>query len=66
MARFDPSRPDAIGQAGTLNNAVLTMAAGAAGLTQVYDAAAVERLNGLGTRLRDRLTRSRRRRPPSR
>ena len=35
MARFDPSQPDAIPHAGTFNNAVLTMAAGAAGLTQV-------------------------------
>jgi glutamate-1-semialdehyde 2,1-aminomutase len=55
MGRFDPSRPDAIPHAGTFNNAVLTMAAGVAGLTRVYDAAAVERLNGLGDRLRDRL-----------
>jgi glutamate-1-semialdehyde 2,1-aminomutase len=31
------------------------MAAGAAGLTGVYTAEAVERLNGLGDRLRDRL-----------
>jgi glutamate-1-semialdehyde 2,1-aminomutase len=31
------------------------MAAGAAGLTQVYTASEVERLNGLGDRLRDRL-----------
>jgi glutamate-1-semialdehyde 2,1-aminomutase len=55
MGRFDPSRPDAIPHAGTFNNAVLTMAAGLAGLTRVYDADAVERLNGLGDRLRDRL-----------
>ncbi len=55
MGRLDPSRPDAIPHAGTFNNAVLTMAAGAAGLTRVYDADAVERLNGLGDRVRDRL-----------
>jgi glutamate-1-semialdehyde 2,1-aminomutase len=55
MQRFDPSRPDALPHAGTFNNAVLTMAAGAAGLTQVYTAAEVERLNRLGDRLRDRL-----------
>jgi len=55
MSRFDPSRPDALPHAGTFNNAVLTMAAGAAGLTQVYDADAVARLNALGDRLRDRL-----------
>src|SRR5581483_11941565 len=36
MSRFDPSRPDALPHAGTFNNAVLTMAAGAAGL-RVYD-----------------------------
>jgi len=55
MGRFDPSRPDALPHAGTFNNAVLTMAAGVAGLTRVYTAAEVERLNGLGDRLRDRL-----------
>ena len=55
MRRFDPSRPEALPHAGTFNNAVLTMAAGAAGLTQVYTASEVERLNGLGDRLRDRL-----------
>ncbi len=55
MGRFDPSRPDALPHAGTFNNAVLTMAAGAAGLTQVYTEAEVMRLNDLGDRLRDRL-----------
>jgi glutamate-1-semialdehyde 2,1-aminomutase len=55
LARFDPSRPDALPHAGTFNNSVLTMAAGAVGLTQVYTAGEVERLNGLGDRLRDRL-----------
>jgi glutamate-1-semialdehyde 2,1-aminomutase len=54
MQRFDPSRPDALPHAGTFNNAVLTMAAGAAGLA-VYTQAEVDRLNGLGDRLRDRL-----------
>ena len=55
MSRFDPARPDALPHAGTFNNAVLTMAAGVAGLTRVYTAAEVQRLNGLGDRLRDRL-----------
>jgi glutamate-1-semialdehyde 2,1-aminomutase len=55
MQRFDPTRPQPLPHAGTFNNAVLTMAAGAAGLTQVYTAAEVERLNALGDRLRDRL-----------
>ena len=55
MARFDPTREDALPHAGTFNNAVLTMAAGAAGLTQVYTEPEVKRLNALGDRLRDRL-----------
>ena len=57
LGRFDPSRPDAFQHAGTFNNAVLTMAAGAAGLTRVWTADEVARLNGLGDRLRDRLNR---------
>ena len=39
----------------TFNNDVLTMAAGAAGLTQVLTDDEIGRLNGLGDRLRDRL-----------
>src|SRR4051812_4334365 len=55
LARFDPSRPDAFQHAGTFNNAVLTMAAGVAGLTRVYTPDEIARLNRLGDRLRDRL-----------
>jgi glutamate-1-semialdehyde 2,1-aminomutase len=55
MERFDPSRPDAFQHAGTFNNAVLTMAAGAAGLTKVLTPAEIARLNGLGDVLRERL-----------
>ena len=55
MSRFDPSRPGSLPHAGTFNNAVLTMAAGAAGLTRVYTDTEIGRLNGLGDRLRDRL-----------
>src|SRR5260221_1079284 len=36
MALFDPSRPGALPHAGTFNNNVASMAAGHAGLTQVY------------------------------
>ena len=54
MSRFDPARRDALPHAGTFNNAVLTMAAGAAGL-EVYGENEVTRLNELGDRLRDRL-----------
>ena len=55
MRRFDPSRPDALQHGGTFNNDVLTMAAGAAGLTQVLTDAEITRLNDLGDRLRQRL-----------
>jgi glutamate-1-semialdehyde 2,1-aminomutase len=55
MIRFDPSREDAFQHAGTFNNAVLTMAAGAAGLTKVYTRYEVARLNGVGDVLRERL-----------
>jgi glutamate-1-semialdehyde 2,1-aminomutase len=55
MSRFDPSRPDALQHGGTFNNDVLTMAAGAAGLTRVLTPREIERLNGFGDRLRDRL-----------
>jgi glutamate-1-semialdehyde 2,1-aminomutase len=40
---------------GTFNNDVLTMAAGAAGLTRALTDADLSRLNALGDRLRDRL-----------
>jgi glutamate-1-semialdehyde 2,1-aminomutase len=55
MRRFDPSRPDALQHGGTFNNDVLTMAAGAAGLTKVLTEPEIRRLNDLGDRLRDRL-----------
>lgn len=55
MRRFDPSQPDALQHGGTFNNDVLTMAAGAAGLTQVLTDGELRRLNQLGDRLRERL-----------
>ena len=54
MQRFDPRRPDALGHAGTFNNNVLSMAAGLAGLQQLWTPAAVEALNRRGERLRER------------
>jgi glutamate-1-semialdehyde 2,1-aminomutase len=54
MGRFDPSRPDALPHGGTFNNDVLTMAAGTAAHNLVT-AKEIDRLNGLGDRLRDRL-----------
>jgi glutamate-1-semialdehyde 2,1-aminomutase len=56
MELFDPTRADALPHAGTFNNNVLTMAAGLAGLTQIYTPAAAEALNASGDRLRERLT----------
>jgi glutamate-1-semialdehyde 2,1-aminomutase len=55
MERFDPARPDALQHAGTFNNAVLTMAAGAAGLTKVLTRDEIARLNALGDGLRERV-----------
>jgi glutamate-1-semialdehyde 2,1-aminomutase len=55
MERFDPARAGALPHAGTFNNAVLTMAAGAAGLTQVLTPDEIARLNALGDGLRERI-----------
>ena len=55
MQRLDPTRPDGLTHSGTYNNNVLTMAAGIAGLEQVYTPQAAERLNASGDRLRIRL-----------
>ncbi len=54
MERFDPRRPDALGHAGTFNNNVLTMAAGLAGLRELWTPAAIETLNRRGDALRER------------
>jgi glutamate-1-semialdehyde 2,1-aminomutase len=55
MQRLDPTRTDGLTHSGTYNNNVLTMAAGIAGLEQVYTPEAAERLNASGDRLRARL-----------
>ena len=52
MRRFDPLQPDALAHAGTFNNNVFTRAAGAAGLRDVYTAAAALALNARGDALR--------------
>jgi glutamate-1-semialdehyde 2,1-aminomutase len=57
MERYDPSRPDAFAHAGTFNNNVLSMAAGLAGLEQVYTPDAAVALNARGDDLRGRLNR---------
>jgi glutamate-1-semialdehyde 2,1-aminomutase len=55
MARYDPSRADAVSHAGTFNNNVISMAAGLTGLRELYTPAAADRLNAAGDRLRERL-----------
>ena len=55
MDRFDPRRPDALPHAGTFNNNVLTMAAGYAGLTELFTPEAAAALNARGEALRARL-----------
>jgi glutamate-1-semialdehyde 2,1-aminomutase len=55
MARFDPARPDAFAHAGTFNNNVTTMAAGLAGLTQVFTPEASVALSRSGESLKQRL-----------
>jgi glutamate-1-semialdehyde 2,1-aminomutase len=55
MDLFDPRRADALPHAGTFNNNVLTMAAGLAGLTDVYTPEAALALNARGETLRGRL-----------
>lgn len=54
MAQFDP-RHGHLSHAGTFNNNVLTMAAGIAGLEQVYTREAALHLNDRGDRLRGQL-----------
>jgi glutamate-1-semialdehyde 2,1-aminomutase len=55
MEHYDPRRQGALPHAGTFNNNVLSMAAGVAGLTQVFTAAAAEALFARGEALRDAL-----------
>lgn len=57
MSRYDPGRSGALQHAGTFNNNVLSMAAGATGLREVYTAAAAEKLSARGDRLRADLNR---------
>jgi glutamate-1-semialdehyde 2,1-aminomutase len=55
MRRFDPLQPDALAHAGTFNNNVFTMAAGVAGLRDVYTPSAAVALSARGDALRGRL-----------
>ncbi|MGD9703317.1 MAG: aspartate aminotransferase family protein [Acidimicrobiia bacterium] len=55
MDQFDPTLPGALGHAGTFNNNVLTMAAGAAALSRVFTPDAARALTATGDRLRGTL-----------
>lgn len=55
MDIFDPRRPDSIKHAGTFNNNVLTMAAGRAGLEQVFTPERAQQLHVTGYKLCKRL-----------
>ena len=55
MRVFDPREPGAISHSGTFNNNTLVMAAGYAGLSQVFTPEACIEFNELGTWLREKL-----------
>ncbi|MEU9888885.1 aminotransferase class III-fold pyridoxal phosphate-dependent enzyme [Sphaerisporangium sp. NPDC051011] len=55
MAMYDPSRSGGLSHPGTFNNNTLTMAAGAAGLREVWTPEVAYEHNRNGDRLRDRL-----------
>ncbi len=55
MRRFDPSAPDPIPHSGTYNNNVLSMAAGAAGLSKVFLPETADTLSATGETLKSRL-----------
>jgi glutamate-1-semialdehyde 2,1-aminomutase len=57
MDQFDPRRPDATPHAGTFNNNVVSMAAGAAGLSKLYTPDVAREMNARGDRLRGQLNR---------
>jgi glutamate-1-semialdehyde 2,1-aminomutase len=58
MARYDPRRFDAWPHAGTFNNNVLSMAAGAAGLSRIFTPEAADALFERGEAVRSRLNRA--------
>lgn len=55
MSLFDPRSPDALAHAGTFNNNVLTMAAGRAGLEQVFTPERATQSHFRGDGLRQKL-----------
>lgn len=57
LASYDPRNPTSLPHSGTFNNNTLTMAAGYAGLSQIYTNVANRELNMLGDELREALVR---------
>lgn len=55
MDRYDPSKPGGFAHAGTFNNNVMSMAAGAVGLREIYTPEAARKLNAAGESLKERL-----------
>jgi len=55
MERYDPSKPGSLAHAGTFNNNVMSMAAGAVGLREVYTPDAARALSAAGETLKQRL-----------
>lgn len=57
MGAFDPARGGTLTHGGTFNNNVVTMAAGAAAMTELLDASTLDALFARGTALRERIAR---------
>jgi len=55
MDRYDPTKPGSLAHAGTFNNNVMSMAAGAVGLREIYTPDAARKLNASGESLKERL-----------
>jgi len=55
MERYDPTKPGSLAHAGTFNNNVMSMAAGAVGLREVYTPDAARTLSAAGESLKQRL-----------
>ncbi|HLJ22184.1 MAG TPA: aminotransferase class III-fold pyridoxal phosphate-dependent enzyme [Stellaceae bacterium] len=58
MDRYDPTKPGSLAHAGTFNNNVMSMAAGAVGLREVYTPDAARALSAAGESLKERLNKT--------
>jgi glutamate-1-semialdehyde 2,1-aminomutase len=55
MDRYDPTKPGSLAHAGTFNNNVMSMAAGAVGLREIYTPEAARALSAAGESFKQRL-----------